>query len=83
MTRSINETDGMEDKTVCWDDIPDGFDATIFDNAEASIKYFVWTNTWPKFVKQRRFLINSNDNIESGNAVALPVEHGYEFRGSW
>ncbi|KAJ3455315.1 hypothetical protein MRS44_013915 [Fusarium solani] len=80
VTRSINETDGMEDKTVCWDDIPDGFDASIFDNAEASIKYFVWTNTWPKFVKQRRFLINSNDNIETGNAVALPVEHGYEFR---
>ncbi|KAM6514262.1 hypothetical protein FALCPG4_015415 [Fusarium falciforme] len=83
MTRSINETDGMEDKTVCWDDVPNGFDASIFDNAEASIKYFVWTNTWSKFVKQRRFLINSNDNIESGNAVALPVEHGYEFRGSW
>ncbi|KAJ3453398.1 hypothetical protein MRS44_017645 [Fusarium solani] len=82
MTRSINETDGMEDKTVCWDDIPDGFDATIFDNAEASIKYFVWTNTWPKFVKQRPCLINSNDNIESGNAVTLPVNHGYELRGS-
>lgn len=34
--------------------IPEGFDETIFDDAEMSIKYLVLTNTWPKFIKERR-----------------------------
>ncbi len=28
--------------------IPRGFDETVFDSAEASIKYLVLTNTWSK-----------------------------------
>lgn len=31
-------------------DIPAGFDEHVFDEAEASVKYMVVTNTWPKFV---------------------------------
>jgi hypothetical protein len=31
-----------------------GFDGTIFDTAESSIKYLVLTNTWQKFVKDQR-----------------------------
>ena len=31
-------------------DIPAGFDEHVFDEAEASVKYMVITNTWPKFV---------------------------------
>jgi hypothetical protein len=31
-------------------DIPAGFDEHIFDEAEASVKHMVITNTWPKFV---------------------------------
>lgn len=31
-------------------DTPAGFDEHIFDEAEASVKYMVITNTWPKFV---------------------------------
>lgn len=31
-------------------DIPAGFDEHVFDQAEASVKYMVITNTWPKFV---------------------------------
>ncbi|KAM6523105.1 hypothetical protein FSOLCH5_003724 [Fusarium solani] len=73
MSRSINETDAVGDKTLYWGDIPDGFDATIFDNAEASIKYLVFTNTWPKFVKERRCLANPNENMETGNVI--PATH--------
>ncbi|KAJ4124579.1 hypothetical protein NW754_000277 [Fusarium falciforme] len=69
MAGSINETDAMRDKVLHWGDIPDGFNATIFDDAEASIKYLVLTNTWPKFVKERRCSINSNDTIEAGNVI--------------
>ncbi|KAK0658019.1 hypothetical protein B0T16DRAFT_341025 [Cercophora newfieldiana] len=35
-------------------DIPAAFDATVFDAAQASIKYLVLTNTWPKYVRERR-----------------------------
>ncbi|WAO97257.1 Hypothetical protein NCS54_01497400 [Fusarium falciforme] len=69
LTGSVNETDAMGDKALYWGDIPDGFNVTIFDDAEASIKYLVLTNTWPKFVKERRCSINSNDTIEAGNAI--------------
>jgi hypothetical protein len=31
-------------------DIPADFDQHVFDEAEASVKYMVVTNTWPKFV---------------------------------
>ena len=44
-----------------WGDIPDTFNANVFDDSEASIKYLVLTNTWPKFVKARR----SSDSIDS------------------
>ncbi|KAH7019716.1 hypothetical protein EDB80DRAFT_206536 [Ilyonectria destructans] len=54
MTESANETEAVGDKALYWGDIPDGFDATVFHEAEASIKYLVFTNTWPKFVKDRQ-----------------------------
>lgn len=42
------------DRILYWGDIPNDFDMTIFDEVEASIKHLVLTNTWPKFVKDRR-----------------------------
>lgn len=30
--------------------IPPGFDVTVFDKAEESVKYLVYTNTWKSFV---------------------------------
>ncbi|KAM3513344.1 hypothetical protein MY11210_003028 [Beauveria gryllotalpidicola] len=36
--------------------IPDGFDDTVFGDAEISIKYLILTNTWPKYIRQRRSL---------------------------
>jgi hypothetical protein len=56
-----------------WGDIPEGFSATIFDDAEASIKYLVLTNTWPKFVKDRRCSLESNDTLEAGNGVPVAI----------
>lgn len=35
-------------------DMPVGFDEHVFEEAELSIKYLVLTNTWPKYIKQRR-----------------------------
>lgn len=45
-----------------WGEIPAAFDHTVFDEAEGSIKYLVLTNTWPKFVKERR---SSMDSVAS------------------
>ncbi|PYH67023.1 uncharacterized protein BO88DRAFT_427231 [Aspergillus vadensis CBS 113365] len=36
-----------------WGEVPQTFNATVFDRAEESIKYLVLTNTWPKFVRSR------------------------------
>ncbi|KAF9767004.1 hypothetical protein IL306_000502 [Fusarium sp. DS 682] len=52
----------VNDRALWWGDIPEGFDGSIFDDAEASIKYLVLTNTWPKFVKDKRCLLESTDN---------------------
>ncbi|KAH6867793.1 hypothetical protein B0T10DRAFT_596345 [Thelonectria olida] len=51
---STNETETIGDTGLYWGDIPDGFAATVFHDAEASIKYLVFTNTWPKFVKDHQ-----------------------------
>ncbi|KAM5341366.1 hypothetical protein ACJ41O_014397 [Fusarium nematophilum] len=64
-----NDTDHISDKALYWGDIPEGFDAAVFDDAEGSIKYLVLTNTWPKFVKDRRCSIDS-DTLEAGNGIA-------------
>lgn len=55
----------IADKVYYWGEIPEGFDETVFDDAEASIKYLVLTNTWPKFVKDRRTSFDSTDSAES------------------
>lgn len=38
------------DEVWYWDDIPAGFTAECFDEAEREVKHFVLTETWPKFV---------------------------------
>lgn len=68
-TESIREIASIGDGALYWGDIPEGFDATIFDDAERSIKYLVLTNTWPKFVRDRRCSIDSNDTLEAGNRI--------------
>lgn len=46
--------------------IPPAFDALVFDAAQASIKYLVLTNTWPKYVRERRNSESSNGSGTSG-----------------
>ncbi|KAK7716944.1 hypothetical protein SLS63_010844 [Diaporthe eres] len=69
-SRSNSNTDvelrAMTDRVAYWGEIPDGFDATIFDKAETSIKYLVLTNTWPKFVRDRRESGVSLTSVGSG-----------------
>ncbi|KAK1752778.1 hypothetical protein QBC47DRAFT_62761 [Echria macrotheca] len=55
-------------------DIPAAFDASVFDAAQASIKYLVLTNTWPKYVRERR-------SSESSAATRSTAET-YETSGS-
>ncbi|KAF7595931.1 hypothetical protein BBP40_004077 [Aspergillus hancockii] len=47
-------------------EIPEGFSATVFDAAEESIKYLVLTNTWPKFVRNRRSSTDTSNTLEAG-----------------
>ncbi|KAI9150356.1 hypothetical protein HJFPF1_10122 [Paramyrothecium foliicola] len=54
--------------------IPDAFDEHIFDEAEKSIKYLVLTNTWPKFVKERRSSLDSCVALEAGQAVVQALK---------
>ncbi|KAH8424869.1 uncharacterized protein LDX57_002613 [Aspergillus melleus] len=53
------------DRVQYWGDVPDNFDATVFDAAENSIKYLVLTNTWPKFIKSRRESAGSSETAAS------------------
>ncbi|KAK5991325.1 hypothetical protein PT974_09606 [Cladobotryum mycophilum] len=37
-----------------WGEVPEEFNEAVFDDAEMHVKYLVLTNTWPKFIKERR-----------------------------
>lgn len=76
---SSDEMDGanasIEDRVQYWGDIPAGFDAHVFDASEKHIKYLVLTNTWPKFVRDRRTSIDSEDTVESGKSVLQMIRN--------
>ncbi|EXF75641.1 hypothetical protein CFIO01_04574 [Colletotrichum fioriniae PJ7] len=57
--------DPIADRVQYWGEIPEAFNAAVFDDAESSIKYLVLTNTWPKFVKERRYSLDSEDSGET------------------
>lgn len=59
----------VKDRVQYWGDVPDEFDAKVFDEAEDSIKYLVLTNTWPKFVRRSKTSIKSFDTLRSGMDV--------------
>jgi hypothetical protein len=48
------DVDYLTEKVQYWGRVPDGFDRSVFDAAEKSIKYLVLTNTWPKYIKAHR-----------------------------
>ncbi|ATY58565.1 Regulator of G signaling superfamily [Cordyceps militaris] len=68
-TGSASETGSAEDRVQYWGEVPDGFNETIFDDAEKSIKYLVLTNTWPKFVRERRASNPSDEDAETGGVM--------------
>ncbi|ROT41977.1 hypothetical protein SODALDRAFT_268690 [Sodiomyces alkalinus F11] len=55
----------IAERVYYWGRIPEGFDETVFDEAETSIKYLVLTNTWPRFVRDRRTSFDSTESVES------------------
>ena len=60
-----------------WGEIPDEFDETVFDDAEKSIKYLVLTNTWPKFVRNRRSSMDTIDPESHTDVLQMVKErHG-------
>ncbi|KAE8153295.1 hypothetical protein BDV25DRAFT_169176 [Aspergillus avenaceus] len=59
----------ISDRVQYWGDVPEDFGPNVFDNAEESIKYLVLTNTWPKFVRNRRGSTDSSDTARNGDAV--------------
>lgn len=63
---SATELRSMVQRISYWGEIPGGFDAEVFDQAEANIKYLVLTNTWPKFVQESRHLDGSLVSLAGG-----------------
>jgi hypothetical protein len=62
-------TNCIRNRVHYWGDIPEHFGATVFQDAEASIKYLVLTNTWPKFIKDRRTSIDSFDTMRTKTEI--------------
>ncbi|ORY66168.1 uncharacterized protein BCR38DRAFT_408136 [Pseudomassariella vexata] len=82
---STTELRAISKRVQYWGDIPEGFDGTVFDNAETSIKYLVLTNTWPKFVKERRQSMDSHNSEDTYGTQCpkLPVLGRLLKRPSW
>lgn len=58
-----------EDRVQYWGEVPEDFNESVFNDAEQSIKYLVLTNTWPKFVRDRRASMEVDEDVEAGNDV--------------
>lgn len=75
-------TVAAQDRVQFWGDIPDAFDETVFDDAEQSIKYLVLTNTWPKFVRQRRTSATAPDAEAGHDGASTGRDRRRETTGS-
>ncbi|KAL2864850.1 uncharacterized protein BJX67DRAFT_200395 [Aspergillus lucknowensis] len=63
---SQSSVSAIKERAQYWGEVPAAFDATVFDDAEKSIKYLVLTNTWPKFIRsQRRISVDSAETLRS------------------
>ncbi|KAH6605540.1 regulator of g signaling superfamily, partial [Trichoderma cornu-damae] len=74
---SVSEKDCVAgDCFQYWGEIPYEFDHAIFDDAEKSIKHLVLTNTWPKFVRDRRESMESSEisrRTVASSAMCFPI----------
>ncbi|KAK2616213.1 hypothetical protein QQS21_000845 [Conoideocrella luteorostrata] len=70
-----NDVHTIEDRVAYWGEVPDSFDETVFDDSEKHIKYLVLTNTWPKFVKDRRGSIEAAEAVETGRSIIQMMRH--------
>ncbi|KAJ5819965.1 hypothetical protein N7474_005556 [Penicillium riverlandense] len=64
--------DDIKNRAPYWGNIPEEFDATVFDDAIQSIKFLVLTNTWPKFIRTFGISTSSSETLETG----MQNEHG-------
>lgn len=67
-------TSAIKERVYYWGETPADFSATVFDEAEESIKYLVLTNTWPKFIRNHRSSIGSVETLETGNGIVEMVD---------
>lgn len=59
----------IKNRVQYWGEVPADFDSSVFNDAEASIKYLVLTNTWPKFIRSSRVSIDSSATIVVGKEI--------------
>lgn len=63
-----------------WGEIPEAFDGTVFDESEKHVKYLVLTNTWPRFVKDRRSSLQLEHASETGRSIIQMVRNRHARR---
>ncbi|KAG5921548.1 hypothetical protein E4U42_005805 [Claviceps africana] len=63
-----------------WGDVPAAFDDSVFDESEKHVKYLVLTNTWPKFVKDRRSSLDLEHASDTGRSI-MHMVRGRHVRG--
>ncbi|KAG6033340.1 hypothetical protein E4U41_006932 [Claviceps citrina] len=64
-----------DDHVQFWGEVPESFDGTVFDEAVKHVKYLVLTNTWPKFVKDRRSSLDLEHASETGGSIIQMVRN--------
>lgn len=65
---SQSTVSAIKNSVQYWGNVPEAFEATVFDAAEESIKYLVLTNTWPKFLRDHRVSMESCATLEVSSA---------------
>ena len=73
---------GSDSEFLYKGDIPPSFDSSIFDAAQASIKYLVLTNTWPKYVRERRASESSEETTTTTATTGTGATMGTGMTGT-
>lgn len=62
----VSFSDAFKDRAYYWGKVPEEFDASVFDDAEQSIKLLVLTNTWPKFIRTFSSSTSCPETLDTG-----------------